>query len=503
MIQTITGTVKQADGTDWSGAVVEFQLDTGTGLFTRAGVAGKTDGSGDFSVEVSNNATVTKRCLVRLPDDNIFAFDLDPNDATPAIGTIQTSNGDAEEPRLTETNAAAAGGSAAWGGITGTLSAQTDLQTELDAKADLVAGKVPAGQLPAYVDDVVEAANFAALPVSGETGKIYVTLDDNKTYRWSGSAYVEISASLALGETSGTAYRGDRGKTAYDHSQLTSGNPHSVTKGDVGLGNVSNLDPAGQVAAGGGMIPRYAEFATLFADLPACTYDNGASGVGATLTADANGELLINGISGLGGLRVLVGIDEGDPESGLYEVTSAGSVGTPWVLTRVADFCVSAQIIQGSVVSVSNDPTALQEIYFLESPSNPVVGTDSIWFNTRPKDIGYKIYRALLTQTSTNAPTATVLENSLGGTVVWSYADIGKYNATLSNAFTANKTHTAITLSYDLENMQPTFQVISARRISADAVRVETGRVSEGTLGEMALADGLMSDVSITILVYP
>lgn len=56
-------------------------------------------------------------------------------------------------------------------------------------------GKVPSAQLPSFVDDVIEAANFAALPGTGETGKIYVTLDDNKTYRWSGSAYVEISAS--------------------------------------------------------------------------------------------------------------------------------------------------------------------------------------------------------------------------------------------------------------------------------------------------------------------
>lgn len=56
-------------------------------------------------------------------------------------------------------------------------------------------GKVPAAQLPTYVDDVVEVANFAALPGTGEAGKIYVTLDTNKTWRWSGSAYVEISPS--------------------------------------------------------------------------------------------------------------------------------------------------------------------------------------------------------------------------------------------------------------------------------------------------------------------
>ena len=101
-------------------------------------------------------------------------------------------------------------------------------------------GKVPSSQLPSFVDDVIEVADYNHLPATGETGKIYVTLDTNKTYRWGGTEYVEISESLALGETSSTAYRGDRGKIAYDHSQLTSGNPHNVTKSDIGLGNVDN-----------------------------------------------------------------------------------------------------------------------------------------------------------------------------------------------------------------------------------------------------------------------
>ena len=55
-------------------------------------------------------------------------------------------------------------------------------------------GKVSSTYLPSYVDDVIEAANFASLPVTGETGKIYVTLDTNKQYRWSGSAYVQITS---------------------------------------------------------------------------------------------------------------------------------------------------------------------------------------------------------------------------------------------------------------------------------------------------------------------
>lgn len=101
-------------------------------------------------------------------------------------------------------------------------------------------GKVPSSQLPSYVDDVIEFANKRAFDSIGESGKIYVDLSTNLTYRWSGTNYVEISPSLALGETSSTAYRGDRGKIAYEHSQKTSGNPHGVTKGDVGLGNVDN-----------------------------------------------------------------------------------------------------------------------------------------------------------------------------------------------------------------------------------------------------------------------
>jgi hypothetical protein len=93
----------------------------------------------------------------------------------------------------------------AWGEITGTLSAQTDLNTTLGLKADLVGGKVPSSQLPSYVDDVIEVANYAALPATGETGKIYVILDTNKIYRWSGSVYVEIADSTAVwGAITGT-----------------------------------------------------------------------------------------------------------------------------------------------------------------------------------------------------------------------------------------------------------------------------------------------------------
>lgn len=138
-------------------------------------------------------------------------------------------------------------------------------------------GKVPSAQLPSYVDDVLEVRDFvggkANIPTSGltvgwlyyvtgekkiyratsatavdggstpETGKIYVTADDNKTYRWSGSDLVEISKSIGLGETAGTAYDGKKGadlKKAYDAHAGNNNNPHGVTKAQVGLGSVTN-----------------------------------------------------------------------------------------------------------------------------------------------------------------------------------------------------------------------------------------------------------------------
>ena len=154
---------------------------------------------------------------------------------------------------------------------------------ELDAN-----GKVPANQLPSFVDDVLEFANLASFPQPGEADKIYVDKATNKTYRWGGSGYVQLNEGVVLGETITTAYRGDKGKIAYDHSQEThapsnaqknsditkeeieaklTGNitshSHSayvptsrtvagkaltsnitLAKGDVGLGNVDNVQQA-------------------------------------------------------------------------------------------------------------------------------------------------------------------------------------------------------------------------------------------------------------------
>ena len=135
------------------------------------------------------------------------------------------------------------------------------VQSELSTKADLVDGKVPANQLPSYVDDVLEFADKAAFPAAeqAEAGKIYVDRGTNRTYRWGGTDYVEISPSLALGETATTAYPGDKGKAAadlaastsrrldgyqaqYDSHLLNTSNPHSVTAEQVNAYTKTDVD---------------------------------------------------------------------------------------------------------------------------------------------------------------------------------------------------------------------------------------------------------------------
>lgn len=104
----------------------------------------------------------------------------------------------------------------------GRIIADTYIPNTLKGVANGVAtldttGKVPSSQLPSYVDDVLEYTNKSSFPASGEAGKIYIDKDTNKQYRWSGTQYVEISSSLALGETSSTAYPGNKGKQNADN----------------------------------------------------------------------------------------------------------------------------------------------------------------------------------------------------------------------------------------------------------------------------------------------
>lgn len=129
----------------------------------------------------------------------------------------------------------------------------------LASKADLVDGKVPSGQLPSFVDDVIEFTNLAGFPTVGETSKIYIAINDgdspsnpSKQYRWSGSAYVLIPASPG---TTDSVPEGATNKYFTDVRARAAQVPTStLTPGlmKVGSGLISDPDGTVHVVSGGG-----------------------------------------------------------------------------------------------------------------------------------------------------------------------------------------------------------------------------------------------------------
>lgn len=169
-----------------------------------------------YGTETSNNRVPGSKAIVDYVNTHRAAINASLNTVTGRLDTIET-----------------------WKKTIGTKGAANGV-AGLDST-----GKVPSSQLPSYVDDVIDVVSFVTSnPTSGmtignvyynsatkklftatsatagvtsdpEAGKIYVSIANNKTYRWSGSIMTEISASLALGTTSSTAFRGDYGNTLY------------------------------------------------------------------------------------------------------------------------------------------------------------------------------------------------------------------------------------------------------------------------------------------------
>ena len=234
---------------------------------TNSGVRAIETGATNGTISVNTNGTTTEVSVYGLGDlaflDNISTSNI-------TSGTLSVERGGTGADSFTSGQVLVGNGTSAFGTraidtTDGGTASSTSLITSGAVKAGLdtklntslkgansglaeldATGKVPSSQLPSYVDDVLEYPSLTDFPSTGETGKIYVATDTNKTYRWSGSAYVVISETLALGETDSTAYRGDRGATAYNHatdsSRLTTATAAGLYKvGATAEGHISGL----------------------------------------------------------------------------------------------------------------------------------------------------------------------------------------------------------------------------------------------------------------------
>ena len=165
---------------------------SGTSI-TNSGVRSIATGTANGTISVNTNGTSANVAVKGLGSS---AY-MDTTDTYSSTGTTPTSGKAVAQ---------------AIGTVTALMGSNNGIAT-LDAS-----GKIPSSQIPGSYDDVLNFDTVDDFPDTGEDGKIYVAKATNTQYRWGGESYIPIGSHLALGETSSTAYRGDRGAVAYAHA---------------------------------------------------------------------------------------------------------------------------------------------------------------------------------------------------------------------------------------------------------------------------------------------
>ena len=271
-------------------------------------------------------------------------------------------------------------------------------------------GKVPAIQLPSYVDDVLEAANLAAFPATGETGKIYVALDTNKTYRWGGSVYVYITsgavdsvagktgvvtlvkADVGLGSVDNTADSAKPVSTAQQtalnlkadlNSPTFTGTVGGITATMVGLGNVENKSSA---TIRGEITSANVTGALGFTPYNATNPLNFGSNAGTDATGDAGANAFRGGnstVNGAGGAVTITGGTSVSTTAGKNggSVTIAGGDNT----SATGGFGASLSLPGGTAVSGDGGQARL---YSGDSKGTNIPGADLMIFAGRGTGTG-------------------------------------------------------------------------------------------------------------------
>lgn len=283
--------------------------------------------------------------------------------------------------------------------------------------APIVDGLIPSTYLPSYVDDVIQGyyidggsnmpgtfysepdAQVLRMPestddkygdvITPEKGKIYIDIETNKTYRWSGSKYVEISASLALGETSSTAYAGDKGKALKDKLDGIDDGANkyvhpSYTSKANGLYKIT-VDSLGHVSA---------TSAVTASDLPSHTHseyanqnafsnikiNSGTTPIAATSTTDTFNLIAGNNVTITNnGKNITISSKDNNTTYSLSSSKSANNTNTYLTLTPSSGSSNNIQIKGTGATSISTDSNGVISI---NSPTVPTIPSLSKGTNT-------------------------------------------------------------------------------------------------------------------------
>lgn len=177
------------------------------------------------------------------------------------------------------------------------------------------------------------------------------------------------------------------------HRDLLS--PGAITAGNVDVEDPNDLfegedveDVLAELAAlSSGLILKVAVRLATATALPANTYDNGADGVGATLTADANGALTVDGVAAAAGNRILVQDEVDETHNGPYVVTNAGAAGAAYVLTRTTDGDTGDELFSALYFVTAGSANAGKGFY-LSNAASPTIGTDALTYTEYPAALG-------------------------------------------------------------------------------------------------------------------